>query len=241
MTHAQEVVLDEHIARLTDPSIGIVHRTEVEDLFSLRQPDAKFVSPDSNNLLIVTGPSGAGKDTYVGEIKAAYPAFTHVRTATSRARRESEPEDSYTWMRPRGEDEDIDDYAQELIGAYDLIEHDFHHGHLYGLPRNNLAEAAESGIPIINTDTRGIRTLNSHLACTNVVSVLVCPENTSALVNNMGDSRDNIIGRLTTAQAYLTEAVDVVDYVALNRSSDDFRQQIRKMAAKIVDYISLTA
>jgi guanylate kinase len=112
-------------------------------------------------VILVTGFSGSGKDTVLEPIFERDMGF-HVTTATSRERREQEPETAYIWMRGKKLFEAEKKYYQNLVKEYVLIEYDYHYGNLYGLPLSSLKKEGR-GVPIVRTDIHGIETLQKEL------------------------------------------------------------------------------
>jgi len=89
-------------------------------------------------LIYLLSVTGAGKTVLANEILKSNN-LERIRTATSRARRESESEDAYVFMRPPSPMEKQDpkfpeNYFKNLIEEYELVEHDVHHNNLYGVP-----------------------------------------------------------------------------------------------------------
>lgn len=70
-----------------------------------------------------------------------------------------EPENCYVWMRWRREDETEDEYFENLVKEYELVEYDSHYGNFYGLPKSSVEKALNFGIPLIRTDISGIESI----------------------------------------------------------------------------------
>lgn len=234
MTSFDEASFDKAIETLTDPSHGQVYPTGYENLFTLSQEPPE----QADGILAVTGPSGAGKDSLIGKLLDHDERLVQVKTATTRQQRPGEADDAYTWMHQNVDGLPTEEYHAWLIEKYGLLESDFHHGNLYGLPRANVeALADEEQIGVLNTDVSGIATIKRLLPSTRLVSVLICPESTDSLVRNMGDSRDNISDRLAVAHAYLERAPETVDYVFHNRHTEDVAGNLSVAALNIVSLV----
>jgi guanylate kinase len=212
--------LNFQIAQLTNPEHGLVDPADESDFYRLRAP----IENDSSlgdKLVVITGPSRAGKDTIVDAL-VDLGGYARVRTATTRPRRENETPDAFTWMRERFPHETFEEYTNALVREYGLVEHDPHHDDVYGLPRVNLDEAGQDKIPLLNVDTRGIRTLRQKLVGERAItSILICPENAEILEARMGQLDHKSSARLETAQQYLREAPGCVDYIYHNLTAED--------------------
>lgn len=147
----QKLYAELEYSRESNPELGIYCNRPVE-----RESNKKVA-------IILTGFTCAGKDTVLDGIESTGLVY-HVVTATSRARRESEPEDKYHWLkvRDRKEGETDDEYKESIKKEHDLVECDIHYGKVYGLPRKSLLVEGK-GIPVIRPDINGTLTLHEEL------------------------------------------------------------------------------
>ncbi len=102
-------------------------------------------------LVIISGPSGVGKDTIIAALQARPkdPDYHYVVTCTTRAPRPGEiPDVSYHFLT-------MDEFA-ELRDANELLEYAEVHGNWYGTPRREVADAlAEGHDVILKIDVQG--------------------------------------------------------------------------------------
>jgi guanylate kinase len=117
--------------------------------------------PQKKPVILLTGFSGSGKDTVLKPIFDKGNAY-HVVTGTTRKKREGTSEKAHVWFRGKKLFESKGRYIKNLVKEYELIEHDFHYGNLYGLPLSSLKKEG-SGIPVIRTDIHGVETLQKVL------------------------------------------------------------------------------
>ena len=95
-----------------------------------------LVGAPGAQLVIISGPSGVGKDTIIEALAARPrdPAFHYVVTSTTRGPRHGEtPDVSYHFL--------TDEAFLALRDAGELLEANEVHGHWYGTPRREVARA----------------------------------------------------------------------------------------------------
>lgn len=139
------------------------------------------LDPAKSTVIIISGTSGAGKDTVIDETEKDGIPWAFATTGTSRGRRveKGEPEDKYIWFRPQREDETWEQYKENMIIEYRLIEADEHYGNFYGLPLSSLQVVLDlqNAIPMIRTDVNGALTISQKLAgICNIVTITILPD-----------------------------------------------------------------
>ena len=104
-------------------------------------------------LLVISGPSGAGKGTLVSRLLEADPTFTFSVSVTTRARRENEIEDVHYHF--------ISDAEYDKLLAEDaFLEHAGVHGHRYGTLKSEVYTRMENGQNVLlDIDPQGARTV----------------------------------------------------------------------------------
>jgi guanylate kinase len=117
---------------------------------AMTEPEPLEGAPGAQ-LVIISGPSGVGKDTIIDALKLRPrdPDYHYVVTCTTRAPRAGEiPDVSYHFM-------DMDGFAG-LRDAGELLEYAEVHGNWYGTPRHEVADAlAEGHDVILKIDVQG--------------------------------------------------------------------------------------
>ncbi|MFC2058038.1 guanylate kinase [Chloroflexota bacterium] len=108
-------------------------------------------------LIILSGPSGVGKDTVLTGMKAqGYPLY-YVVTLTTRAQREGEKDGVDYHFTTRAK-------FEEMIENEELLEWANVYGNLYGVPRQEVKQALARGQDtIIRIDVQGSATIKSIL------------------------------------------------------------------------------
>ena len=114
--------------------------------------DAYNIQP-SPLLVVISGPSGVGKDSLVEQMKARGAQFHFVVTATSREAR-------------RGEIEGVDyffvsqDHFQAMIAEDELLEYALVYGQYKGIPKQQVRHALASGHDVLmRLDVQGATTI----------------------------------------------------------------------------------
>lgn len=112
----------------------------------------------SNRLLIVlSGPSGVGKDALLRKMKEQKYPFHYVVTVTSRPRREGERDGvDYRFISQRE--------FQQMIDNGELLEWANVYGNYYGVPRKEISQALSKGKDVIvKVDVQGAATIKRIL------------------------------------------------------------------------------
>ena len=118
-------------------------------------------------LLVISGPSGAGKGTLVAKLLDQDPSFAFSVSVTTRKKRENEIEDlHYHFISEEEYDKLLEDDA--------FIEHATVHGHRYGTLKSEVYARMEKGQNVLlDIDPQGARTImEKEKDC---VSVFILP------------------------------------------------------------------
>ncbi len=172
-------------------------------------PDA---SPSPPLLVVLSGPSGVGKDAVLGELRKLDRPWHFAVTATTRAIRPGETDgvdyiflDTDTFDRMRERDEFIE--CAEVYGRW------------YGVPRSQARDALRSGKDVfLKIDVQGAATIR-RMAPEALLIFLIPPsmdELRDRLTGRMTESSEDLERRLRTAEEELSQ-VGQFDYRVVNR------------------------
>jgi guanylate kinase len=181
-------------------------------------------------LVVISGPSGVGKDTIIEALhrRRHRPPYHYVVTCTTRARRPGEIDGvSYKFLT-----------VEQFLGLRDageLLEANQVHGHWYGTPRLGLREALARGQhAILKIDVQGARVVKGCVP--DALLVFVVPPSMETLVQHLKarrtESTDELELRQRNAALELARTGDY-DYVVVNEEGD-----VDRTAKRIDEIIS---
>jgi guanylate kinase len=166
-------------------------------------------------LIVISGPSGAGKDTVMQRMKERGLPFHFVVTATTRPKRANEVHGRDYWFVSKEE------FAR-MINDDKLIEHAIVYGDYKGIPKQQVREALASGMDVImRIDVQGAETVRRMAP--EALMIFLTTNNEEELVQRLETRKtetvDSLAIRIATARKEL-KRVDAFDYVIVNH---DFR------------------
>jgi guanylate kinase len=190
----------------------------------------KLADPSAQALLvIISGPSGVGKDTIIDAMRRRThdPEYHYVVTCTTRARRPGEVDGiDYQFMTRAGFDE------QRAAGGF--LEANEVHGNWYGTPRGQVREALEAGRDVIlKIDVQGAQVVKSKVP--EALLIFLIPPSLEDLFQRLRsratETADELELRQRNAAIELARQEDY-DYVVTNETG-----QVERTAARIDEII----
>jgi guanylate kinase len=162
-------------------------------------------------LIVISGPSGVGKDSVLHGLKGRNLPMHFVVTATTRPRRENETHGLDYFFLSK------DEFAQ-MIENEELIEYAIVYNDYKGIPKQQVREALASGQDVImRVDVQGAATVRK--LAPQAVLIFLTTESEDALVRRLkarqSETAENLSLRIATARQELKRAVDF-DYVIVN-------------------------
>lgn len=172
--------------------------------------------PDPGPLLVViTGPSGVGKDTLLDRLKALARPYHFAVTATTRPPRPEEIDGvDYYFL--------SDEQYGEMLANGEFLENATVYAHRYGVPKPPVREALSEGKDVLlRTDVQGARYIKS--VCPGALTIFVLPPSWEELEfrlrSRATDSPEQLDLRLRTAREEMASA-DEFDHTVVNDDLD---------------------
>jgi guanylate kinase len=174
--------------------------------------DSLYNCPDYPILLILSGPSGVGKDTVARKLIERRPDnFYFVVTATTRPPRKDEIDGvDYFFVT-------FDEFAQ-MIEANELLEYAVVYNDYKGIPKQQIRDALASGRDVIlRVDVQGAATVRRLVP--NAISVFLTTRTEQGLVDRLQrrkqDTAEGIALRTATARQEMKRLAEF-DYCVVN-------------------------
>jgi guanylate kinase len=162
-------------------------------------------------LIVISGPSGVGKDAVLNEMKARLLPFHFVVTTTSRNPRPGEVEGvDYNFVPP--------EVFQFMIDNNELIEYAMVYQDYKGIPREQVRKALESGKDVVmRLDVQGARRIRDLFP--EAVLIFLVPSDAKEwyqrLIDRKTETPESLKIRIDTAISELDQ-LDIFDYVVVN-------------------------
>lgn len=166
-------------------------------------------------IFVVSGPSGVGKDSVVGQLKQRRPELHYTITATTRAPRAGEMDGVHYHFR-------TDEQFKALLGDGGLFEWAEVYGHYYGVPKFELQDAvAKNQDVVVKVDVQGAATIKRLVPQASLV--FIAPYSLGELLQRhfrrRTESGWDLNIRLETARTEM-EAMSSFDYVIVNKQGE---------------------
>ena len=178
---------------------------------------------EKGNLIVLSGPSGAGKDSIIRELKNYYHNFWVSVSMTSRA--------------PRAEEVDGIDYFfvskeefESHIKRNDFLEYAMYNGNYYGTPKSKINDFLIQGKDVIlEIEIQGALKIKEEFP--EAIFIFIMPPSMRELVNRLKkrntENIDKIIERFKKAYQEINY-YNNYNYVVVN---DDLEEAVKKVWA----------
>jgi len=198
-----DVQIGRTVAVVDDLGLNAQADELIEELRSLAKP----------RLIVISGPSGVGKDTVIEHLRLAHPDFVFAVTATTRPRRPGEIDGVHYFFMKR----------EEFLATRDqggFLESAEVYGHHYGVPKDRVRNALGSGkTVVIKVDVQGASSIREMVP--EGIFIFLLPPSMAELMRRLrGRKTDDpaaLMARITTASHEL-RAARLFDYVVFNEN-----------------------
>jgi guanylate kinase len=179
--------------------------TEID--FELKQPEHAPL------LIVISGPSGIGKDTIVQGLKGRHLPFHFVITATSRPAREYEVDGEDYFFYSKEE-------FERMIKDGEFLEYAWVYSAYKGVPKSQVREALESGEDVVmRLDVQGAETV--HNLCPDAILIFLTANTKEEWLQRLRDRRSETEEeqalRIQTAKLEY-EKLEIFDYIVVNEN-----------------------
>ncbi|MHB8780338.1 MAG: guanylate kinase [Candidatus Geothermincolia bacterium] len=173
-------------------------------------------------VFVISGPSGAGKDTLVRGLLSSYETAAMAVTATTRARREGEREGvDYYFL----SDEEFD----ERLARGAFLEWAWVHGNRYGTLRAEVERVLAAGRDVVlRIDVQGAAAIKRQLP--EAVTVFIFPPDMESLEKRLRgrdtEAEDAVERRLSIAKSEIEEGRRLYDHGIVN---DELEKALKEL------------
>ena len=179
-------------------------------------------------LIVISGPSGVGKDSVLRSMKECGLPFHFVVTATTRPRRPEETHGKDYFFVTKEE-------FAHMIDLDELIEYAIVYGDYKGIPKQQVREALSSGKDVVmRLDVQGAATLRK--LAPEAVLIFLTTQSEEELVERLKrrktDAAEDLSLRIATARQELKRANEF-DYVIVN--SDNHLGETTNTVVSIIE------
>ncbi len=163
-------------------------------------------------LIVISGPSGIGKDTVVDGMKDRNLPFHFVITATSRSPRKNEVHGKDYFFYKK-------EVFEEMIKEDKFLEYAWVYSSYKGVPKSQVKEALESGEDVVmRLDVQGAETV--HNLCPDAILIFLTADNKTEWLQRLKDRRSEtdheLNVRIKTAKKEY-ENLNIFDYIVVNK------------------------
>jgi len=166
-------------------------------------------------LVVISGPSGVGKDTVVHHLKQRGLPFHFVVTATSRPRRPDEVHGVDYFFYSEQE-------FLELLERGELLEHALVYNEHKGVPKQQVRDAMASGLDVVmRVDVQGAKTIKQ--LAPEAIAIFLMARDEAELAQRLRmrktESEEHLQTRLRAAREEMLY-LDLFDYRVVNADSE---------------------
>ncbi|MEE8414507.1 MAG: guanylate kinase [Dehalococcoidales bacterium] len=180
-----------------------------------RKSNTSFNLPARPLLIILSGPSGAGKDAVLARMKESGDPIKHIITLSTRARRANEKNDvDYHFISEKR--------FNKMLNNNELLEWANVYDNWYGVPREAVTKALDRGQDVmIKVDIQGAATIKKILP--QAITIFIIPPSIEELELRLKERRTEspsaLSLRLKTAEEEMKQ-LPLFDYAVVNKRGE---------------------
>ena len=171
--------------------------------------------PSSPLLVVLSGPSGVGKDAVLARMRVSGYPLEYIITVTTRRYRANERNKvDYHFVSV--------ERFQEMVSHNELLEWANVYGNCYGVPKQSVKQALNRGQDtIVKVDVQGVAAIKKILP--QAVFIFLMPQSTEELIPRLKqrhtESSFNMALRIETAEEEIKQ-LPLFDYIVMNRQGE---------------------
>lgn len=182
------------------------------------------------SLIVVTGPSGAGKGTLIREVLEQVPGIGATVSATTRDRRPGEQDGREYYFLT------LDEFLGRIERG-DFLEHvPYVSGHRYGTLRSELDRIRNEGkVPLLELETEGALRVKGEVPSAVTIFISASVEELERRLRERATESTGEIGERIALARHQLEQADEFDYIvendALDRAVEELTRLVRGLLA----------
>lgn len=211
---------------VADPTDAVIR--DVQERLGVTLSDEPTMPTPPPAVIVISGPSGVGKDAVMRRLQELRPDLHQVVTATSRPARPGERDGvDYFFVTTEA--------FEKMIADGELIEHAVVYGQHKGIPKSSVRDKLSSNDDVVlRLDVQGAATVRAMMP--DAVLVFLCAESEAALARRLfkrGTETEAQFARRVETARDETKRVDEFDYVVVN--GDGGLEQAAARLGAIID------
>ena len=177
-------------------------------------------------LIVISGASGVGKGTVVGEMMKLQQNLLFSVSATTRDPRPTETDGVHYYFVTK-------ERFQEMIAAGEMLEYSEHNKNYYGTPRAQALEKMERGIVLLDIEPNGAKQVRSSMPEAKLIFIMPpSMEELERRLRGRGDTPEDQIRIRMDRASWEMEQSAWYDHVVTNDDAQRCAEEILKIIAE---------